>query len=143
MLAIVLMSLQASFFAEGTPPAGPDVQSGTVRIAQAIIAKDIDKLVALTPAPFSFDGSLAKTPLEVREKWAAVLDRHPVEALHLYGVEILPYAAAVAKYGKPPARLSGLSWAGTSIAVANLGGRATIVVWKRHGSGWAPIAISD
>ncbi len=142
MTALLLLAALASPPAPKAPaPLG--VQDGTIELARALIAKDLEKLVSLTPAPFSFDGSVARTPLEVRERWAAILDRHPVDRLHLYGVELLPYDQAVARYGKPPARLGELPWRGSMIAIANLGGRATIVVWKRRGDGFVPIAITD
>ena len=75
------------------PPAKPvdpsvvtDAADGTARIGRALIGRDIETLVLLTPAPFSFDGVVAKTPAEVRQHWAETLDRHPVERLRLYGV---------------------------------------------------------
>ena len=125
--------------------AGPvfDVMDGTSRLVRAIIARDLETLVQLTPAPFSFDGVTARTTAEVRQRWAEVLDRHPVERLRLFDVQVLPYDAAVQKYGKPPARLAGVSLAGSQIGVANLGGRATVVVWRRRARGFAAVAVSD
>ncbi|MHB8417228.1 MAG: hypothetical protein ACYDCL_04070 [Myxococcales bacterium] len=131
-----------------TAPAPPtllvlDVGDGTTRLARALIARDIETLVQLTPAPFSFDGAVAHTAAEVRQRWAEVLDRHPVERLRLYDVQVMSYDAAVQKYGKPPARLAGAPLAGSQVAVANLNGRATVVVWRKRAHGYAAVAITD
>ncbi len=120
-----------------------DAADGTARIGRAIIARDIETLVALTPAPFSFDGVLARSSAEVRQRWAETLDRHPVERLRLFGVEVLTYPAMVEKYGQPPARLSSVSLKDAKLGIANLSGRATIVAWKHRGDRLAAVAISD
>lgn len=120
-----------------------DVSDGTQRLARALIARDIETLVGLTPAPFSFDGSVARSAAEVRQRWAEILDRHPVERLRLYDVEVLGYDAAVKKYGKPPARLASVPFTGSQIAIANLNGRATVVVWRKRARGYEAVAISD
>lgn len=132
------------------PPAKPvdpsvvtDAADGTARIGRALIGRDIETLVLLTPAPFSFDGVVAKTPAEVRQHWAETLDRHPVERLRLYGVEEMAYPQMVEKYGPPPARLTSVSLADTRIGIANLNGRATIVAWKKRNGKLAAVAISD
>jgi hypothetical protein len=120
-----------------------DVTDGTTRLARALIARDIETLVQLTPAPFSFDGVVARSAAEVRQRWAEILDRHPVERLRLYDVQALGYDAAVQKYGKPPARLAGVSFGGSQIGIANLSGRATIVVWRKRSHGFTAVAVSD
>jgi hypothetical protein len=126
------------------PFAVVDVGDGTARIGRAIIARDLEALVLLTPAPFSFDGVVAKTPAEVRQHWAETLDRHPVERLRLFGIEVLSYGAMVEKYGPPPARLSSVNLKDTKIGIANLSGRATLVAWKhKAGSRLTAVAISD
>jgi hypothetical protein len=120
-----------------------EATEGTERIIRALFARDIETLVTLTPAPFSFDGVVAKTPAEVRQHWAETLDRHPVERLRLYGVEELPYPEMVKKYGPPPARLSSVNLSDARLGVANLNGRATIVAWKRRNGRLTAVAISD
>ncbi len=144
----VLLVALAAHAPSAPPPAGAaqpvaDVADATARFARAMLAHDVDGLVALTPAPFSFDGTSAKSVAEVREHWASLLDRHPLTGVRLYGIEVLPFAGMVQRYGPPPARLANLPLRQAMVGIANLGGHATLVLWRKRARGWQAFAVSD
>ncbi len=143
LLPLLLLVPGAPAAGKVAPAVVTDVGEGTARFARAIIARDLGTLVALSPAPFSFDGATAQTAAEVRNRWAEILDRHPVERLKLLGVEVVGAAEMVKKNGPPPARLAHLPLQGSTIGIANLNGRATLVLWHKDRHGWRAFAVSD
>jgi hypothetical protein len=108
-----------------------------------LVARDLDSLCQLTPAPFSFDGVEAHNREEVRRAWTRVLQRHTVSGRKLGAIEVLSYEELVKRYGPPPERLASLPFAGSEAAVADLGGRLTIILMKKRGTGYVPFAITD
>jgi hypothetical protein len=112
-------------------------------LVDALLARNVDGLCQLTPAPFSFDGVEARSREEVRRAWTHVLQRHAVSGRKLGGIELLSYEDLVKRYGAPPERLAALPLAGSEAAVVDLGGRPTIILMKKRGTTYVPFAITD
>lgn len=125
------------------PPAVEDVREGSLAIVRALMARDLDTLARLTPTPFSFDGADAVNRAAVRQRWAALLERYPVDQLQLRGVVVLSYEELVARHGKPPVRLQRLSLPGTQAAVVDLNGKDAVLLWRKRAKGFQLFAISD
>jgi hypothetical protein len=145
-LWLALVTLQTA------PPAGTNGPSqagakGPEDVARALVvallARDLDALCQLTPAPFSFDGTEARTREEVRRAWNRVLQRHALAGRKLEGIEVVAYEELVKRVGEPPERLKGLPLAGSEVAVANLGGRPTLILMKKRGATYVPFAVTD
>jgi hypothetical protein len=124
-------------------PLVEDVREGSVAIVQAIVTRDLEALALLTPTPFSFDGTEVTTRAAVRQRWAALLERYPVDQLQLRGVEVLSYDDLVARHGKPPARLQRLPLQGTQAAILDLNGKGAVLLWRKRAKGFQVFAISD
>jgi hypothetical protein len=135
--------------AQGTAPAagGSGAETGPAEMAHAIIdallARDLDALCKLTPPPFSFDGVEAKNRDEVRRAWTRVLQRHSMAGRKLDGLELMTYEELVKRHGPPPARLASPALVGSDAVIAELGGRFTIILMKKRGTAYVPIAITD
>jgi hypothetical protein len=129
--------------AASAPPAVEDVREGSLAVIRALLAKDLDALSRLTPVPFSFDGAEAATRAAVRQRWAALLERYPIDQLELRGVEVLSYDELVARYGKPPVRLQRLPIQGAQAAIIDLNGKGAVLLWRRRAKGFQLFAISD
>ncbi len=112
-------------------------------LVDAMLARDLDGLCALTPPPFSFDGTDARSREEVRRAWTRVLQRHTLAGRTVQGIEVMSYEDLVQRHGAPPERLSGLPLAGSEAAIVNLGGRPTILLMKKRGASYVPFAITD
>jgi len=125
-----------------TPPV-EDVREGSLALMRALIARDLETLSRLTPTPFSFDGTEATTRAAVRQRWAALLERYPIDQLELRGVEVLSYDDLVAKHGKPPVRLQRLPLPGSQAAIVDLNGKAAVLLWRKRAKGFQLFAISD
>jgi hypothetical protein len=54
---------------------------------------------------------------------------------------VAPAAEAQARLGRPPRRLTPLLAPGSWVAVANVAGRALVVVLARQGGGWAATGV--
>ena len=142
-LALALVTSQVPS-GSALPPSG---EKGPSEIAHALfgalVARDLETLCQLTPAPFSFDGAEAHNRDEVRRAWTRVLQRHTVSTRKLGALELLTYEDLVKRYGPPPDRLSALPLAGSQAVIADLGGRPTILFLKKRGASWVPFAITD
>ena len=112
-------------------------------MARGLLAGDVDALTKLTPSGFAFEGRQTWSAADARAEWVHALEQRPLAGVSLYGVEVVPEEEMVKRFGKPPARLSQLNLTGTRVAIINLGGRAIVLVFKKRGDAWTPIAISD
>ena len=77
--------------------------------------------------------------------WVKQLRNKRTDLITLYDIEVLPYAEMEKKYGKPPARLGAIVPRGTEVyaAVANLSGRAAVILYRQDGRGWRAFAYTD
>jgi hypothetical protein len=128
---------------DGGSLAPADPRDVAIDIGRRLLAGDVDALTMLTPNGFAFDGRPVWNSQDARAEWVRALEQRSLAGVQLYGVEVLPYDEMVKRYGKPPARLSQMNLMGTEVAVVNLGGRAMLVIFKKHGEGWTPIGVSD
>lgn len=112
----------------------------------ALVSGDAGKVVDYAGVPFMLEDRRIDRPSELRSTWARHLRSKRTDLLTLYGVEVLTAAEMEKKYGQPPARLKNWPWRQGPqqfIAVANLSGRAAIVVMKAAGATWQVIAYHD
>jgi hypothetical protein len=135
--------------ARGPAPAtsGAGAETGPAEMAHALIdallARDLEGLCKLTPPPFSFDGVEARNRDEVRRAWTRVLQRHSMAGRKLEGLEVMSYEELVKRHGPPPARLASPALVGSEAVIAEVGGRSTIILMKKRGTAYVPIAITD
>ena len=126
------------------PDAGtPEVRDTALQIAQALLASDVEKLTALTPAGFAFDGRQAWSQSEIRAEWLHALERRSLKGAQIHGAEVVGCDEMVKRYGPPPERWSKFNLSATRIAIVNLDGRALLVIFRRRGDVWVPLGVSD
>lgn len=109
----------------------------------ALLSKDVDRLAAMSRAPFYFESRAVSSPEEIKKRWASALSSQPLESLRLLDVEVLSPEDMSKKYGKPPERLAAWPAGGGTYTVGNLSGHAAVVLWRRSGSGWQALAFHD
>ena len=124
--------------------AGTDgLRESATQIVQALLASDVEKLTALTPLGFAFDGRQAWNQTDIRTEWTRALGRRPLTGAKIAGVEILGYEEMVKRYGAPPDRWSKINLSAARIAIVSLEGRSLLVIFRKRGEDWAPLGISD
>lgn len=111
----------------------------------ALVGGDAGRVVDYTGLPFFLEDKRIDRPDELRSSWARHLRSKRTDLITLYGVELFTPADFEKKYGPPPARLKSWSWrqSGQYLAVANLSGRAAIVLLKPLGATWQVTAYHD
>ncbi len=109
----------------------------------ALLAKNVDRLAALSRAPFYFESRVASSPEEIKKRWASALSIQPLERLRLYDIDVLSPEEMVKKHGKPPERLSGWPLSGSTVTIGNFSGHAAVVLWRKSGNAWQAIAFHD
>lgn len=130
------------------PPADaePD-RDQALRIARAFLealaAGDASALAQAASDKFSFDGDALSGRDAVRRRWRELLADRPRPAPRVNGVEVLPAQDAVARYGKPPARVAPLARPGVWVAVGDVGGRPVVLFVAREGGRLAVLGIHD
>ncbi|MBE2250871.1 MAG: hypothetical protein IAE78_15140 [Myxococcus sp.] len=113
---------------------------------EALVTGDAGRVVEYVGVPFMLEDRRIERPVELRSTWAKHLRSKRTDLIALYGIEVLTPAEMEKKYGQPPARLKSWPWRqaqGQFIAVANLSGRAAVVVLKSVGSTWQIVAYHD
>jgi hypothetical protein len=113
---------------------------------EALIAGDAGRVVEYAGVPFMLEDRRIERPAELRSTWAKHLRSKRTDLMTLYGIEVLTPAEMEKKYGPPPQRLKNWPWRQGQqqyIAVANLSGRAAIVVLKYVGATWQIVAYHD
>jgi hypothetical protein len=129
-------------------PSDPDAGTFEIReiaaqIARALLASDVEKLAALTPTGFAFDGRQAWSQTDLRSEWLHALERRSLKGVQIDGIEVLGYDEMVERYGAPPERWSRFNLSGSRIAIVNLDGRALLMIFRKRGEGWVPLGVSD
>lgn len=114
---------------------------------QALISGDARLATSMSAMPFQFEERTVRTPDDLKAEWLKTLRSRRVDLLELYDLEVLTPVEMEKKYGKPPARLSGLHWRDpkTYVVVGNLSGRAAVVVFRAvpAGFGWQAVGYHD
>lgn len=131
------------------PPAPAEVLEAVRTEARYLLAHlltgDVRGATALMTFPFQLEDRRLDTPEALVATWGRQLRFRRTDLLDLYGVEVLTYADMEQKYGRPPARLGALVPRGTEVyvAVANLSGRAAVVLYRQTPEGWRAFAYTD
>ncbi|MBM4779743.1 MAG: hypothetical protein GQE15_18720 [Archangiaceae bacterium] len=113
---------------------------------EALVTGDAGRVVDYAGLPFMLEDKKIERPDELRSSWAKHLRSKRTDLIALYGIEVLNAQEMEKKYGQPPARLKNWPWRNGGqqfIAVANVSGRAAIVVLKYVGSTWQVTAYHD
>lgn len=137
---------QASHSEESKPgKKGADSALSTAAQAfyRALAARDVDAVASLCRAPFFFEGKSVGSAEEIRRKWSEALQGRALPDLELDDVELLSYEEMVARFGRPPEKLSGWPIKGAMLSVGNLAGHAAIVLWKKNGQAWQAFGFHD
>lgn len=110
-----------------------------------LLAKDIEGLNVLCRSPFFFEGKAAGSSDDVKRRWSQTLENKALEGQRLYDIQYFTPEEMVAKYGKAPDKLAGWNISkGNMLSVANLGGRASVVLWvKRSPKEWQAAGFHD
>jgi hypothetical protein len=139
---LVLLALLA---AEPTVADGgaPEIEDTAIQIAEALLASDVEKLTALSPPGFAFDGRQAWSQADIRAEWTRALGRRPLAGLKVHGAEVVGYDEMVKRYGPPPERWSRINLSATRIAIVKLDGQALLVIFRKRGEAWVPLGITD
>lgn len=142
MSGFVLLALLA---AEPTMADGgaSEIEDTAIQFAQALLASDVEKLTALSPPGFAFDGRQAWSQADIRAEWTRSLGRRPLTGLKIHGAEVVGYDEMVKRYGAPPERWSRINLSAARIAIVNLDGRALLVIFRKRGEGWVPLGITE
>jgi hypothetical protein len=120
-----------------------ELEGIATQITQALLISDVEKLTALSPLGFAFDGRQAWSQADIRTEWMRALGRRPLEGLKIQGTEVLDYDEMVKRHGTPPERWSRINLSATRIAIVDLGGRALLVIFRKRGDGWVPLGVSE
>ncbi|WP_375765238.1 hypothetical protein NR798_26335 [Archangium gephyra] len=110
-----------------------------------LLTGDVRSTVPMLAFPFQLEERRFDAPESLVVTWVKELRNKRTDLVTLYDVEVLPYAEMEKKYGKPPARLGAIVPRGTEVyaAVANLSGRAAVILYRQDGEGWRAFAYTD
>jgi len=152
---VLLLSTASPVLAQETqqaPAAAP--QPGNVQeevrdqaryLLSTLLNGDVRGSVPMLAFPFQLEERKFETPESLVVTWVKQLRNKRTDLVTLYDIEVLPYAEMEKKYGKPPARLGNIVPRGTEVyaAVANLSGRAAVLLYRQDGSDWKAFAYTD
>jgi hypothetical protein len=110
---------------------------------EALAASDPDALAQAASERFSFDGEGQSGREAVRRRWRALLAGRPGPPPQVNGVEVLSAQDAIARWGKPPARIAALARPGVWVALGDVGGRPVVLFLAREGGRIAVLGIHD
>lgn len=127
----------------GPEDSDPALRRAAGRFFLALKRGDAAAVADLCRAPFRLESEPLATDAEVKKRLGKLLESRPLAALPLYGVEVFPAAAAIARHGAPPARLGELELKDAWVAIGNVGGSAVVAVFQRDGRGWRAVALTD
>jgi hypothetical protein len=122
---------------------GEDAERAARAFLAALAARDAEALAAASAERFSFDGDVQAGRDAVRRTWRTILAGREDAPAPIGALEVLPAAAAVARLGKPPARIAPLARPGVLVAVADVGGRAVVLFLAREGGRMAVVGMHD
>jgi hypothetical protein len=129
-------------------------QSGSVQeevrdearyLLSSLLTGDVRGTVPMLVFPFQLEERKFETPESLVVTWVKQLRNKRTDLITLYDVEVLTYAELEKKHGKPPARLGAIIPRGGEVyaAVANLSGRAAVVLYRQTEEGWKAFAYTD
>ncbi|MBL8917470.1 MAG: hypothetical protein JNJ54_01300 [Myxococcaceae bacterium] len=113
---------------------------------EALVSGDAGRVVDYAGLPFMLEDRRIERPDELRSIWAKHLRSKRTDLLALYGIEVMTPPEMEKKYGQPPPRLKSWPWRSGPqqyLAVANVSGRAAVVLLRYVGSTWQVIAYHD
>lgn len=95
--------------------------------------------------PFMMEDRRIEHLEDVRTEWSKNLRTKRTDLLSLYDLEVLTPSEMEKKYGKPPPRLSSWNWRsnGALLVVANVSGRAAVMLMKQYGVTWQVVGFHD
>lgn len=110
-----------------------------------LLTGDVRSTVPLLSFPFQLEERRFDAPESLVVTWVKELRNKRTDLVTLYDIEVLSYAELEKKYGKPPARLGAIVPRGTEVyaAVANLSGRAAVILYRQEGADWRAFAYTD
>jgi hypothetical protein len=110
-----------------------------------LLTGDVRSAVPLLAFPFQLEDRKFETPEALIASWVKELRQKRTDLITLYDIEVLPYPEMEKKYGKPPARLGALVPRGLEVhaAIANLSGRAAVILFRQTPEGWRAFAYTD
>ncbi len=120
-----------------------DAEGVARQFVAALVRGDADALTQLGAERFSFDGDAQSGREAVRRTWRALLAGRAAPPPALGRIEVLSIADAVARHGKPPARLEPLARPGSLVAIADVGGRTIVLFLAREGTRLAVTGMHD
>jgi hypothetical protein len=131
-------------------PATPDALRDSLRtearyLFTYLLSGDVRGAIPLLTFPFQLEERRFDAPEALIATWVKQLRQKRIDLITLYDVEVLPLAEMEQKYGKPPARLGAFVPRGVEVyaAVANLSGRAAVVLYRQTPEGWRAFAYTD
>ena len=95
--------------------------------------------------PFMMEEHRFEHAEDLRSEWARHLRSKRTDLLSVYDLEVLTPAEMEKKYGRPPQRLSSWNWRsqGVLLVVANVSGRATVMMMRPYGAMWQVVGFHD
>ena len=95
--------------------------------------------------PFMLEDHRFEHAEELRTEWARHLRGKRTDLLSVYDLEVFTPAEMEKKYGRPPPRLSSWSWRsqGVLVVVANVSGRAAVLLMRPFGAVWQVVGYHD
>lgn len=133
--------VQAPASSEG---AQAEVRDEARYLLSYLLTGDVRGTPPMLSFPFHLEERRFDTPESLVVTWVKQLREKRTDLVTLYDIEVLPYSEMEKKYGEPPARLGALPTRGeVYAAVANLSGRAAIILYRRDGADWKAFAYTD
>ncbi len=133
--------------AKASPSGSPAERADAERVSRAFVAAlargDGDALSELCAERFSFDGDSRSGREAVRRTWRALLAGRAAPVPTPGRIEVLSLADAVARHGRPPARLASLARPDALVAIADVGGRTVVLFLAREGERLAVTGMHD
>jgi hypothetical protein len=111
----------------------------------SLLTEDFAAAGELSALPFFLENQKIDTHSALLEAWRRELRGKRVDLLEVKGLEVLTFEEMQAKHGKPPARLGRWPYqtGKTKIAVANVSGRAAVLLLRQVGGKWKVVAFHD
>ena len=131
---------------QDTPAGGiqEEVRDEARYLLSYLLTGDVRSTLQMLSFPFQLEERSFDTPEALVVTWVKQLRQKRTDLVTLYDIEVLAYEDMEKKYGKPPARLGALATRGeVYAAVANLSGRAAVILYRRDGAGWKAFAYTD
>ena len=150
-LSVAMLVLSNGLLLAGeSPPSEVEVKNHQVmerarQFFEDLIAGNPVALVEHAAFPFYLDSKKITQPRDLLQEGTRNLSHKRTNLLVLYGIEVLTPVEMEKKYGRPPRRLSSLPWRAPDayLAVANLSGRAAVIILRPVEGTWRVFAFHD